>query len=242
MPVDDELGDIVNPDNSWADRPPGPLTGAETPPPIGGEDLEQQAPASRRQRARILIAISLVVIAAAGIAYLYPSWMAKPKSQPLAAAAAPIASQTPLPVPSKTYVSDLMHYSVNYPADWAVTPATQLWHGEWGSWGQPDIDHLDGKYVAFWGTSQPLRPGQSATKWMNQYLATVASNKCGVQENLAVAGHAGVIDLNGCNSTELPGRIYDVVVVAGGRGYNFSMEGAVDHPFLLAMLATVKLP
>jgi hypothetical protein len=242
MPVDDELGDIVNPDISWAYRPTGLLTGAESPPHIGGDDLEHQAPASRRQRARVLIAISLVVITAAGVAYLYPNWMAKPKRAALAAAATPIASQTRLPVPSETYVSILMHYSVNYPADWAVTPATQLWNGEWGNWGQPDIDHLDGKYLAFWGTSQPLRPGQSATKWMNQYLAAVASNKCGVQEHVAVAGHAGVIDLNGCNSTELPGRVYDVVVVAGGRGYNFSMEGSVDHPLLLAMLATVKLP
>jgi hypothetical protein len=189
-----------------------------------------------------LIAISLVVIAASGIAYLYPTWMPKPKPEPLAAAATPIAGPMPLPVASETYVSDLMHYSVNYPADWAVTPATQPWLGEWGSWGQADVDHLDGKHVAFWGTSQPLRPGQTAAKWMNRYLATVASNKCGVQEHVAVAGHAGVIDLNGCNSTELPGRVYDVVVVAGGRGYNFTMEGAVDHPLLLAMLATVKFP
>jgi hypothetical protein len=35
------------------------------------------------------------------------------------------------------------------------------------------------------------------------------------------------------------GHIFDVVVVAGGRGYNFTMEGDVDHAFFLAMLATV---
>jgi hypothetical protein len=142
---------------------------------------------------------------------------------------------------SETYASNLMRYSVNYPTGWDITPATQTWHGEWGNWGQPDIDHLDGNHVAFWGTSQPLGPGQSATKWTNRYLVAVGGNKCGVQERVSVAGHVGVIDLNGCTSSELPGRVYDVVIVAGRRGYNFSMEGVVDRAFFLAMLATVKL-
>jgi hypothetical protein len=37
----------------------------------------------------------------------------------------------------------------------------------------------------------------------------------------------------------LGGRVYDLAVVVGGRGYNFTMEGQVDHTFWLAMLATV---
>jgi hypothetical protein len=51
-----------------------------------------------------------------------------------------------------------------------------------------------------------------------------------------------VIDLNGCASYDIQGRIYDVAVVAGGRGYRFTLEGEVDHAFFPAMLATVKFP
>lgn len=51
----------------------------------------------------------------------------------------------------------------------------------------------------------------------------------------------GLIDLNGCDGLgRLGGKVFDVVIVAGGRGYNFTMEGDVTRSLLLAMLATVK--
>ena len=59
---------------------------------------------------------------------------------------------------------------------------------------------------------------------------------------MPVGGETGVIDLNGCGGLgRLRGRVFDVVVVSGGRGYNFTMEGDVDHALLLAMLASVSL-
>lgn len=52
-----------------------------------------------------------------------------------------------------------------------------------------------------------------------------------------------MIDGNGCVSDPSHGgyfgRLYDLAVVAGGRGYNFAIEGQVDHTFFLAILATV---
>jgi hypothetical protein len=49
------------------------------------------------------------------------------------------------------------------------------------------------------------------------------------------------MDLNGCaGKGRLGGRVWDVALVVGGRGYNITMEGTVDRPFLLAMLASVK--
>lgn len=147
----------------------------------------------------------------------------------------------PIPTFSQAFTSDTMRYSIKYPAGWLATPATQPWQGEWGNWGFLDTDHLDGGFVAFWASSEPLARGQSAASWIHQYLASVGTAKCGLQENVAVAGHAGLIIMNGCNSDDLPGHVYDVVFVAGRRAYDLSMEGEVDHAYFLAMLATVKL-
>ena len=57
---------------------------------------------------------------------------------------------------------------------------------------------------------------------------------------MPVGGQTGTVDLNDCpGQGRLGGRVYDLAVVVGGRGYNFIMEGQVDHTFWLAMLATV---
>ena len=42
-------------------------------------------------------------------------------------------------------------------------------------------------------------------------------------------------------SRTLGGKVFDLILVSGNRGYNFTMEGKVDRPLLLAMLDTVKL-
>jgi hypothetical protein len=84
MPVDDDLGDIVTPDTRRAYHPAGPVTGATPPSPGEGDDAEQQATSSsRRRRAFSLIAISVIGISVAGLAYLSPSWTAKPNPAPL---------------------------------------------------------------------------------------------------------------------------------------------------------------
>lgn len=138
----------------------------------------------------------------------------------------------------------MMGYSVKYPAGWKVTPATAIWQrGAIDYWDYPELDKLDGKSAGFHGTSQALAPGQSAAQWLSAYLGSAAGANCGAQEQVPVGGQIGVIDGNGCASDPshggYVGRLYDLVVVAGGRGYNFAMEGQVDHAFFLAMLATV---
>jgi hypothetical protein len=65
---------------------------------------------------------------------------------------------------------------------------------------------------------------------------------CGKREQVPVNGQVGTMGLNGCaGQGRLGGKVFDLVVVSGNRGYNFTMEGNVDRDFLLAMLATVKL-
>ena len=133
-----------------------------------------------------------------------------------------------------------MGYSVNYPAGWTVTLATKSWPlGRTSFWETPDGDRIEGDSVGFRGTSQALASGQSESDWIYQYIAS--SMPCGNRELVPVGSHTGTIDLNDCRGMgRLGGRVFDLAVVAGGRGYNFTMEGEVDRNFFLAMLATVK--
>jgi hypothetical protein len=92
--------------------------------------------------------------------------------------------------------------------------------------------------VGFRGTSQALATGQSAGAWLSDYIKS--SMACGTAEQVPVGDQTGTVDLNDCpGQGRLGGRVDDVAVVVGGRGYNFTMEGQVDGTFWLAMLATV---
>lgn len=131
-----------------------------------------------------------------------------------------------------------MGYSVKYPADWTATSATEIWkHGAPDLWNEPELDKLDGKGVGFRGTSQVLAAGETPQAWIDQYLAS--SFQCGQREQVTVGGQTGTMDANGCASDPVPGHLFDAVFVVGGRGYNFAMEGKIDHAFFLALLATV---
>lgn len=140
---------------------------------------------------------------------------------------------------SRTFTSPTMGFSVRYPAGWTITPASQRWSLRHTSfWDTPDGDRLEGNGAGFRGTSQALASGESAATWMDDYIKS--SMPCGTEEQVAVGDHTGTVDLNDCTGMgRLGGRVYDLAVVVGGRGYNFTMEGQVDRTFWLAMLATV---
>ena len=132
-----------------------------------------------------------------------------------------------------------MGYSVKYPAGWKVTVASQSWPlGKTSYWDTPDGDRIESDSAGFRGTSQALAAGQSEAEWIRQYIAS--SMPCGNSEQVPVGAFVGTIDLNDCPGMgRLGGRVFDIAVVAGGRGYNFTMEGQVDRIFFLAMLAAV---
>jgi hypothetical protein len=135
-----------------------------------------------------------------------------------------------------------MGYSVSYPEGWNPAPATTLWEpGGSNFWDDPVGDRIESATAGFRGTSQALPADQSPDEWLQAYLAD-APTDCGEPEQIVVDGATGTIDLNGCDGLgRLGGRVYDVVVVADGRGYDFTMEGDVDHALLVAMLGTVSL-
>jgi hypothetical protein len=135
-----------------------------------------------------------------------------------------------------------MGYTVKYPSSWKPVAATNLWEpGASNFWDDPVGDRVESDVAGFRGTSQALAAGQSPQTWLDAYLATSLTG-CGKREEVSVAGQSATIDLNGCHGQgRLGGRVFDLVLVAGGRGYNFTMEGDVDHAMLLAFLATVAL-
>ena len=145
-----------------------------------------------------------------------------------------------LPPLTETFESPMMGYSVAYPAGWTPTPATELWIPTAGNyWDDPVGDRLEDGTAGFRGTSQPLAKGQSAKQWLKHYFGSAPA--CGDEgEKVPVGDAMGTIGLNGCDGLgRLGGKVFDLAVVSGGRGYNFTMEGEVTHELFLAMLATV---
>jgi hypothetical protein len=152
------------------------------------------------------------------------------------------STATSHPPLSQTFNSPLMGYTVDYPNGWTTTPATDLWVPSAPNyWDDPVGDRLESAVAGFRGTSQLLAKGASAERWVHDYMA-VEPTGCGKREQVPVDGQMATIGLNGCaGQGRLGGKVFDLVVVSGNRGYNFTMEGNVDRDLLLAMLATVKL-
>ena len=164
-----------------------------------------------------------------------------PEVSPSASGVQASSATATMPPLDATFTSPKMGYSVKYPAAWTTSPATRSWRpGGSNFWDDAVGDRLESGSAGFRGTSQALAKGQSGADWLKAYLA--ASPSCGDREQIAVGGQLATIDLNGCPGLgRLGGRVYDLAVVAGNRGYNFTMEGDVDHALFLAMLATVSL-
>jgi hypothetical protein len=186
---------------------------------------------------RVTQGVAGAILIATGV-----SCSAQSPSPPSGGSSAAESASASLPALSKTFSSLLMGFSVAYPDGWTPEPATELWEpGASNFWDDPVGDRIESDTAGFRGTSQPLTAGQTPQEWLDAYLAT-APTDCGEREEVAVGGETGTIDLNGCAGRgRLGGRVFDLVVVASGRGYNFTMEGEVDHALLVAMLATVSL-
>lgn len=154
----------------------------------------------------------------------------------------PSPSDTPVPIPAltETFRSPTMGYTVHYPAGWKVSEAKAPWRaGENDDWDQPNGDRIESTDAGFRGGSQPLAPGQTAQQWIDAYDAVPI--QCGTRDKIPLGGSEALFTLNGCRGAgRLGGRVYDVVVVIGGRAYNFTMDGAVDHAFVLAMLDSIE--
>jgi hypothetical protein len=160
----------------------------------------------------------------------------------------PVASSVDVapPVLTATFISPRNGFSVRYPGDWIVTAATTSWEaGAINLWGSAALDDLRGSTVRFAGTSQPLAAGQTPEEWLASYAAGSCLGPPSSWPTVPIGTATGQITANGCEAPGPPlgkgGRIFDAVVIVGGRAYNFTMEGELTPSDFVAVLAAVTL-
>jgi hypothetical protein len=162
--------------------------------------------------------------------------------------ALPAASATDVapPVLTATFRSPRNGFALTYPGDWTVTPATARWEsGALNLWESAAIDELQGATVRFAGTSQPLAEGQTAEDWLNAYAPAACVGPRETWATVPIGSAIGYITADGCEVPDPPiakgGRLFDAVVVVGGRAYNFTMDGELTPSDFVAVLAAITL-
>jgi hypothetical protein len=217
---------------------------------------------------RLAAAAILAAVAIGGLLYVVGPRQGvggppEPSSSPAASPAAR-ATSTPtatMPALSVAFVSPWYGYSVQAPTgalpnekvtrpgQWVITPGQGPWplllnlmHGD------PHLDEIRGPVGThegrFVGASVALPEGMDLAAF--RAWASPSGQTCRLldplQEPLTIDGVQATMSLNGCASlSALGGTIYDVVLVDGGRGYDFTIDGYVSSTEALAWLHTISL-
>ena len=172
-----------------------------------------------------------------------PSTSTMPESSP--STSTPSGAEVP-PVLTATFVSTRNGYSVQYPGDWTATPATASWEaGTVDQWGSPVLDELRGSTARFAGASQALAAEETADQWLATYGVGSCLGPQAQWPHVTIGTGTGLVDANGCVAPGPPfgkgGRLFDAVVIVGGRAYNFAMGGELTYADFVAVLSTVTL-
>jgi len=173
------------------------------------------------------------------------------------------ASAPPLPTLGATFVSPSYGYEIRYPAGWAVTPG----HGPWPFGATLEPGHPVTDSIVTPAALHRMRISVASLALPNgttmddfrafasPYSAPFQPDPCPSLAPLPepvmidVEGNgaspekvAAVVSINGCDAlAELGGHVYDVEVIAGGRGYEFILDGELTPADALAWLASIKL-
>ena len=173
-------------------------------------------------------------------------------------------SAPPLPPLGATFVSPSNGYQVHYPTGWTVTPGTGPWPPGTARYpGNPVSDAIvtptGPERVRLSGASIALPSGTTmeqfrafasplSSPFNNDPCTPVAPLPTPVaiayqaSPGSSVQSAEAVVGINGCDAlAELGGHIYDVEVIAGGRGYTFSIDGHITTADALAWLASITL-
>jgi hypothetical protein len=170
----------------------------------------------------------------------------------------------PLPTLDATFVSPEYGYQIGFPAAWSVSPGTPPW--DVGTGVMPDnptsdkiLSPLGPQRMRFSGASLLLPSGTTmdafranavplASPFNPTPCSPIAPLSGPVLLNVQTSSGASpqqvqaVVSINGCGAlAELGGHVYDVEVIAGGRGYEFTLDGQITAPDALAWLATITL-
>lgn len=152
-----------------------------------------------------------------------------------------------LPKLAARFVSPWYGYSVRYSTTWVTTDGKGPWPpGQVLRHDDPRLDVIEGSteagQVRFVAASQPVPAGTTA----RQFGSTENPFSCPpgdrLPKALTVDGAPAFVTLNGCSSEGgLGGLIWDVVVISSGRGYDFTLDGALESPDAAAWLASIRL-
>ncbi|HEY4227438.1 MAG TPA: hypothetical protein VGM49_03800 [Candidatus Limnocylindrales bacterium] len=188
---------------------------------------------------------------------------ATPSPVPDASASSP-ASAPPLPTLDATFVSSSYGYQVSYPTGWTVSPGVGPWPPDTDRLpGNPVSDAIvtpsgSGR-VRISGASIALPSGTTmdqfrafASPLSSPFNASACSPVAPLPVPVLINARSNsaaspqpveaVVSVNGCYAlAELGGYIYDVEVIAGGRGYTFTLDGHISTTDALAWLATIEL-
>jgi len=201
-----------------------------------------------------LVGGAVAVVAIAGLAGLVAMNRGGPPvgaTSPTPASPAPSSTgptQSPLALTS-TFTSSLSGYTVGYPDGWTATPATgSWWPGIQTLWGNPALDVLQNGSQRFVAASQPLAPGMTPDQWYVGYCSLggqvpACAGAPATWTPIPIGPATGYVDIDGAPaptpSLKAGAPMFDAVAVVDGRGYEFTLDGAVDRSLFEHMLATV---
>lgn len=227
-----------------------------------------------------ITALIVTVLALGGVAFALrnnsivtgPAATASASPSPASTTSAtPVSSSRPSPIPTasepptraavtippltQTFTSTRNGFSIGYPPDWTVTPATQSWPpNTFTQLGSPVLDQLSlGRTYRLVIASQRLSPGQTEAQWVSSYFPPFqGAMECDNATDLATAprmpidGRSGYLHLAGCpiyaDSAMSPNDImFEAFVFADDHVYQITLDGDVDLAFFRAILATMSL-
>ena len=169
----------------------------------------------------------------------------------------PVASQAAVAIPplTQTFTSTRNGFSIDVPADWTATPATQSWPpNTFTQLGSPVLDQLSlaGTYRLVIA-SQRLGAGQTEAQWVSTYFPPFqGAMQCDSATDLPTAprmpidGRSAYLRLAGCpiyaDSAMSPNDVmFEAFVFADDRVYQITLDGNVDLAFFQAIVATMTL-
>lgn len=193
--------------------------------------------------ARLTAAATLGVLLVGGVLLIARpgSGVGGPSAAPSASASASAAAAIPIgltPTLDATFISTSNAFTVRYPRDRPVTPATRVWKvDDYGNYDTALSDVL-GDDRQFMGSSTLLAPGETFDRWFAAYDSSRRAGTCGAparEETLTIDGLGGVLDLH-CPSSYL-----EAVVHRGDRVWVFTTWHPEEMALFSTMLDSVKV-
>jgi hypothetical protein len=214
-------------------------------------------------RAAAVLVVAVVAVGALALLANPRQGTGTPSASPTSSALA-VGSAPPIPSLDATFVSASYGFQIRYPSGWTVKAGSGNWPVDLTL--EPDGPVTDSivtpsgpDRMRISVASLALPEGMTMDqfrRFASPYSSPFQSDPCPPLAPLAgpvtfdyLTGPGAspkkvtaVVSINGCAAlAELGGSIYDIEVIAGGRGYEFILDGHLSPADAVAWLATVQL-